>query len=584
MLEDILLQVNKPGRYIGEEWNIARKDFSKSGIRFALCFPDLYEVGMSNLGLKILYGILNHIPDVACERVFSPDTDMEKIMRGQRIDIFSLESKRRLEEFDLIGFSLGHELNYTNVLNILDLGRIPLEASLRGKNHPLVIGGGPCTMNPEPIADFFDLFLIGEAEEAIVEIIDTYRRFRDQLKSSRISRQDLLINLSRIEGVYVPSLYKVKYTAGGKIEEFGPKIEGLPSRVRKRFIKDLNSSYYPLDWLVPYVQIIHDRITLEIMRGCPNRCRFCQARSQYFPFRKRELDSALRLASILYQHSGYEEISLAGLSVSDYPEIEKLSQSLISLFKDQGISVSLPSIKYKDSIGNVSSLIATVKKTGLTFAPEAGSERLRRIIGKDFDEEGFFKALEQVYARGWRRVKLYFMIGLPDETQEDLDGIADFSLRVSELKKKVSKSPAEVNISINTLIPKPHTALQWFAMESMDNIKHKQDYLRAKLKNRRFLKLNFHNRYMSFLEGVLSRGDRRLSRVILEAFIRGARFDAWGNYFRFDLWSEVFAWAGIDPLAYLKERSQDELLPWDFLDVGIGKDALSAEFNKPVAR
>lgn len=439
-------------------------------------------------------------------------------------------------------------------------------------------------MNPEPVADFFDLFVIGEAEEAIVEIIDTYRRFRAQLKTGRISREDVLIHLSRIEGVYVPSLYEVKYAKQVSVEEFKPKIEGLPRRIRKRFVKDLNTSYYPLDWPVPYIQIIHDRITLEVMRGCPNRCRFCQARSQYYPFRKKTPDKVLSLASEIYRRTGYEEMSFAGLSVSDYPEIQKLTASLIGLFKDKGISISLPSLKYKDLVGDVSSLIATVKKTGLTFAPEAGTKKMRDLIGKDFDEEGFLRSMEQVYASGWRRVKLYFMIGLPHEEEEDLDGIADFALRVSELKRKISKSPAEVNISINPLIPKPHTAMQWFAMENIDSLARKYDYLKAKLKNKRWLKLNFHNRQMSFLEGVLSRGDRRLSKIILDAFSRGARFDAWSNHFRPDLWNDAFARSGIEPLAYLKERDPDELLPWDFLDVGIEKDTLYADFNKPIVR
>lgn len=584
MLEDILLQVNKPARYIGQEWNVSKKPFDLADVKFALCFPDLYEVGMSNLGLRILYGVLNDMPDVACERFFSVDTDMEKIIRAGGADILSLESKRRLQEFDIIGLSLGYELNYTNVLNILDLGRIPLEASLRGKDYPLVIGGGPCMMNPEPVADFFDLFVIGEAEEAIVEIIDTYRKLRAQLKTGRISREDVLIHLSRIEGVYVPSLYEVKYAKQVSVEEFRPKIEGLPRRIRKRFVKDLDASYYPFNWLVPYIQIIHDRITLEVMRGCPNSCRFCQARSQYYPFRKKAPDKVLSLASEIYRRTGYEEMSFAGLSVSDHPEIQKLTASLIGLFKDKGISVSLPSLKYKDLLGDVSSLIATVKKTGLTFAPEAGTKKMRDFIGKDFDEDGFLKALEQVYASGWRRVKLYFMIGLPYEEEKDLDGIADFALRVSELKRKISKSPAEVNISINPLIPKPHTVMQWFAMENIDSLARKYDYLKAKLKNKRWLKLNFHNRQMSFLEGVLSRGDRRLSKIILDAFSHGARFDAWSNHFRPDLWNDAFARSGIEPLAYLKERDPDELLPWDFLDVGIEKNTLYADFNKLIVR
>jgi len=584
MIEDILSQVQKPGRYIGREWNVAKKDFAKSDIKFALCFPDLYEIGMSNLGIRILYAILNNIKDVCCERFFAPDIDMEKLLRSRGIELFSLESARALKEFDIAGFSLGYELNYTNVLNMLDTASIPPEASLRDHRHPLIIGGGPCVMNPEPMADFFDLFVIGEAEEAICELLDVYRRLKQEFRAGKISKQDLLIEFSHIEGVYVPALYKVGYDAQGRIDEFKPLLSEVPPTVKKRFIKDLDSAYFPVDWIVPYIQTVHDRISLEIMRGCPNKCRFCQAKAQYFPFRKREPGKVLDLACDTYRRSGYEELSLAGLSVSDYPQIEGLTQSLVDTFKEKGVSVSLPSLKYRMMVGNLSGLIATVKKTGLTFAPEAGTERLRGIIGKDFDEAGFLQALRQIYAAGYRHVKLYFMIGLPYEEKEDLDAIVDFSLRVSEIRRQIKNAPAQVNVSINTLIPKPHTPLQWFKMDDPEEIMHKQEYLRGRFKNKRYLKLNLHNCRMSFLEGVLSRGDRRLSRVILAGFRAGCRFDAWGNYFNFNLWQEAFAKNGIDPEFYLEARTADEFLPWDFLDVGIGKEVLCAEFNKPVAR
>ena len=583
MLEEILSEVNKPGRYIGEEWNITRKDFKKSDIRFALCFPDLYEIGMSNLGVRILYGILNSIADVVCERFFAPGVDLEKNMRSCRIDTFSLESKKGLKEFDIIGFSLGYELNYTNVLNMLELGSIPLEASLRDSSFPLIIGGGPCVMNPEPVADFFDLFVIGEAEEVILEIVDVYRRYKQKFKAREITKQDLLRTLSGIEGIYVPSLYEVRYDWQGKIQEFRPKIKGVPPYVRKRFIRDLNKAYFPLEWLVPYIQIVHDRITLEIMRGCPNRCYFCQARSQYFPFRQRNTSNILDLACKAYKHSGYEEISLAGLSVSDYDRIEELLASLIRSFKEKGVSISLPSLKYKTLVSNLSSLIATIKKTGLTFAPEAGSEKMRRLIGKDFDEAGFFRALEKVYSVGYRHLKLYFMIGLPEEENSDLDGIVDFALRVSELRRKIKNSPAEVNISVNVLIPKPHTSLQWLKMEDLDTLARKQNYLKERLKNKKFIKINLHNLEMSFLEGIFSRGDRRLSKVILLAYRKGARFDAWTDHFNFAFWQQSFQECGIDPLSYLNERAKDEYLPWDFLEVGISKEALLADLNKPIA-
>jgi len=581
MTEELLLQVNRPSQYIGREWNVSKKDFDKADIRFALCFPDLYEVGMSNLGIRILYGILNKIEDVTCERFFSPAIDMEKLLRNKNLEIFSLESGKRLREFDMIGFSLGYELNYTNVLNILDLGRIPLESSLRSHSHPLVIGGGPCVSNPEPLHEFFDLFVIGEAEEAIVEIIDIYRRLKNKFKSSKINRQDLLIRLSGIQGVYVPSLYEVTYNSEGKIEEFKPKIQGISSKIKKRFLKELDNAHFPLAWLVPYSQIVHDRISIEIMRGCPNLCRFCQARSHYFPYRLRDVNSIINMACQIYKLTGYEEISLGGLSVSDYPDIEEVTKQLVHLFKDKGVGVSLPSLKPNDIVGKLSLLISTIKKTGLTFAPEAATQRLRNILGKDFDTQDFFKTIEEAYRHGWQHVKLYFMIGLPYEQDNDLDAVLDFANTVSELRKKVNQRPAQVNISINTLIPKPHTAFQWLKMEDPQSIKDKFDYLKRKMKNKR-LRLSFHNRYMSFMEGVLSRADRRLSEVIMGAFRRGARFDAWGNYFVFDKWLASFDEAGIDPYFYLKRRNKEDVLPWDFIEVGITKEALLKEFNKVV--
>lgn len=574
MLDDILLQVQKPAQYIGQEWNVAKKDFQNSYIKFALCFPDLYEIGMSNLGTRIIYGILNSMPDVSCERFFAGNSDIEQILRKRKIEISSLESKRPLREFDIIGFSLGSELNYTNVLNILELGFLPLQSALRDYSFPLVIGGGPCTLNPEPMHEFFDLFIIGEAEELILELMDIYRKYKEKYKIGKIAKEDLLFIFSQIPGVYVPSLYEVRYAPSGQIETFKPKIEGVADTIKKRIVKDLNTSSFPLEWLVPYIQIVHDRITLEVMRGCPNRCRFCQSKSQYFPARSRGIENILDLAYQTYKRTGYEEISLTGLSVSDYAQIGLLLQGLTGLFKPKAVSISLPSLKAKPVVGGLSCLIATVKKTGLTFAPEAGSERLRKILAKDFDEQGFFQTLKEACACGYRHVKLYFMIGLPCEEREDLDGIVDFASRVSDLGMRV-------NISINTFIPKPHTPLQWLNMQDLEGIRDKQNYLKGKVK--KYLRLNFHNRYMSFLEGVLCRGDRRLSQVIYLVFKNGAKFDAWTNYFAFDKWWRAFKESNIEPGFYLKEKSPDEFLPWDFVDVGIDKATLIREFNKSIA-
>jgi len=581
--DELLLGVRKPARYIGGEWNSSRKDFARAEIKFALCFPDKYEVGMSNLGVRILYGMLNSIDDVVCERFFAPDTDMEMVLRNNGLSILSLESQRQLREFDMVGFSLGYELGYTNVLNILELGGIPLKASERREGFPLVIAGGPCVLNPEPMHEFFDLFVLGEGEEVLPEIIDVYRKFKSDFESSKISRQELLVVLSGIEGVYVPSFYEPRYNSEGKIEEFKPKLKDVPLKIKKRIVKNLDEAYFPSDWLVPYIQIVHDRISLEIMRGCPNKCRFCQARSQYFPLRQKKVKKLLNLAEKLYKSSGYEEISLLGLSVSDYGRIKELLDLLILRFKERGISVSLPSIKPKTILGELTDLISTIKKTALTFAPEAATEQLRKAIGKDFSEEDFLKTAETAYSSGYQHIKLYFMIGLPYEEFSDLDAIFEFTKNAAELRRKVNGRPAQVNISINTLIPKPHTPLQWFKMLSLEEIKNRQNYLKTCCKNR-WIKLAFHNPFMSFLEGVFSRGDRRLSGVVLSAFRKGARFDGWDEHFDFNKWMGAFGECNIDPDFYIRERHLGEILPWDFLDVGINKSELIAEFNKIVAR
>jgi radical SAM family uncharacterized protein len=580
MLDDILSQVQKPGRYIGREWNSSRKDFQQAGIKFALAFPDLYEVGMSNLGIRIIYGLLNRVPDVACERFFSPAGDLEAILRQKSQPVFSLESHRALKDFDIVGFSLGYELTYTNVLNLLELGGIPLKASERGKDFPLVLGGGPCCLNPEPLADFFDLFLIGEAEEAIIEIVDAWRRMREGFKRGGLAKEDLLSGLAAIPGVYVPSFYAVQYDESGRIKDFRARPAGAPQRISKRFLPELSTAYFPEDWLVPFIQVAHDRISMEVARGCPNTCRFCQARPGYFPYRLRQPQVVVDLAKSCYRSSGYEEIALGGLSVSDYPYIAELTASLVEFFKDKGVSVSFPSLRPAAILGELSSRIASVKKTGLTFAPEAATERLRNILSKDFNLEEFFRTIRQAYKSGYQHVKLYFMIGLPQETDADLDAIVGFCREVSELKREVVGGPAGINLSVNALIPKPHTPLQWLAMPGLEGIKGKQDYLREKAKRCRRVKINFHHYQMSFLEGVLARGDRRLGEVILRAYAKGARFDAWSDHFDFTRWQQAFQEAGIDPDFYLRERSLNEQLPWDFIVTGITKDYLVQEYNK----
>lgn len=582
MIEDLLVNVHRPAQYLGNEWNAAKGDFSSCILSFALGFPDLYEIGMSNLGLRILYGVLNNMPGVVCERFFAPEADMEASLRNSKRRLFSWESNQELINFDLLGFSLGSELNYTNVLSILDLAGLPLESRLRNQEYPLVIGGGPCTLNPEPMHEFFDLFIIGEAEEAIVELLNLYRKYKDDYKAARLTKEDLLRELAKVEGVYVPALYLADYNSAGGLVNFSPRFPSLPLKIKKRIVSDFDSAYFPCNWMVPYAQTIHDRITLEIMRGCPNRCRFCQARSQYYPLRIRSKEKIVSLAKLSYASSGYEELSLAGLSVGDYPGIETLVSDLTNNFSQQAVNLSLPSLKAKALIGNVSTLIAKIKKTGLTFAPEAGTHRLRQVLAKDFSEEEFFQAIAQAYRSGYQHLKLYFLIGLPGERQEDLQGIIDFAQAASDEKRKINGSAAQINISINPLIPKPHTPLQWQRMDSLEAIREKRDYLRSHCKNRR-IKFNFHDFQMGFLEGVLSRGDRLLSKVILAAYKKGARFDAWSNYFSFTKWQEAFSESGINPQRYLDEKSTTAVLPWDFIDTGIAKEDLLMEFNKTIA-
>ncbi|MBI4706973.1 MAG: TIGR03960 family B12-binding radical SAM protein [Candidatus Omnitrophica bacterium] len=576
MINDNLLQVMKPARYIGSEWNVSKKKFDEADIRFALSFPDLYDVGMCNLGMRIIYGILNGLNDVCCERFFTPADDMQNLLKSQGLGVFSLESQKGIKEFDIMGFSLGSELDYTNVLNTLELGFVPIKSNQRGKDDPLVIAGGPCALNPEPMHEFIDLFVIGEAEDLILELIDVYRKLKNDFKSGKISRSDLLSAFLKIEGVYVPSFYEVEYSPEGVLEKFKPVSPDVPKSVKKRIVKNLDAAYFPVDWIVPYIQIIHDRITVEIMRGCPNRCRFCQARNQYYPYRVKSLEKILALAEKTYQSTGYEEISLCGLSVTDYPHIEELAKRLIELFQKRAVSISLPSIKAKAMVGELSSVIAGIKKTGLTFAPEAGSQRLRQLICKDFNEEEFFLALEQAYLAGYQHVKLYFMIGLPGEMESDLDAILDFANRVSQARRKTNKPPAQVNVSVNTFIPKPHTPFQWFAMDKPETVKEKQDYMRSRLRNRS-IKINFQNREMSFLEAVLSAGDRRLSQVIFNAYKQGAKFDAWTDKFCFERWLEAFRQAGIDPVFYLRQKQTKEYLPWNFIDIGIDAELMMNE-------
>lgn len=556
-LEKILLSVSKPGRYIGEEWNIIKKKHIKDRVKFALAFPDIYEVGMSYLGYRIVYGLLNDRADVVCERVFAPWTDLELIMRKKNIPLFTLESKTPLRYFDIVGFSLTYELNYTNVLNMLNLSGISLFSEERSVDEPLIMAGGPCCFNPEPMAKYFDLFLIGEAEEALNELIDSYKFILRHTKD----RNRLLRALAEVEGVYVPRFYKVEYYNDGRIKKFFPIENNIPSAVTKRYVKDLNSVFFPIKQIVPYVKTIHDRMIIELMRGCPFRCRFCQASRLYSPLRLRSQQTILKMAKDIYLDTGYDEISLLSLSTASYPRLDELCFRLIEEFREFGVGISLPSLRCEEVIKYLPMLISQVRKTGLTFAPEAGTERLHRVINKDIDIDKLLDACSSAFRFGWRLIKLYFIIGLPTETDYDVEAIVELVRKVSMLKRDYSKSYAEISVSVTALVPKPHTEFEYEKMEGINTIMRRQQILKKRLRGR-FIRLKLHNCYMSFLEGVLSRGDRRISDVIYQAWRLGARFDAWDEHFKYNIWMQAFKDKGIDQEFYLRCRDKGELLPW----------------------
>lgn len=569
--DDILLNVRKPARYIGQEYNMIKKEWAQDRVKVCLCFPDVYEIGMSHLGLKILYHILNEKEDVLCERCFAPWLDMEKVMLDKKIPLFSLESKVGLASFDIIGFSLQYELTYTNLLNMLHLSGIPLKSSDRDDlSLPLIIAGGPCAFNPEPLADFIDLFLIGDGEEGIVDIVETYRKRRS-------SKQQLLMEMAKIEGVYVPSFYDVSYS-DNKIKAQAPKSPDIPEKIKKRTLSRFSEGDFPVKPVVPYISTIHDRITLEIMRGCPHRCRFCQASSIYAPVRTRKVDQLLELASRTYKNTGFDEVALVSLSSSSYPYIDELIKALTEKFASLGVGISLPSLRIEEDLKNLPSLISAIKKSGLTFAPEAGTERMSRIINKRIRRKELFQALRQAYQMGWRRIKLYFMIGLPFEEEEDLEGIVELADQAARLKKEVSPGPAEVVISVSSFIPKPHTPFQWVRMATADELQRKQEFLLKRAAGKRYLKVKFHNIQTSVLEGVFSRGDRRLGGVLLDAWRDGARFDAWTECFNPGLWDKAFLKNGLDTQSYLAERGLDEILPWENILCGVGEEALAEEY------
>lgn len=575
--DDILFKVEKPARYIGGEINSYNKDINKVDIRFAFCFPDVYEVGMSHLGTRILYHVLNEREDTFCERVFAPWTDMEKLMRENNISLYGLESKDPITNFDFIGFTLQYEMSYTNILNMLDLAGIPIRASERGEDAPIVMCGGPCAYNPEPLHDIADFFAIGEGEEQMNEIMDLYKKFKGKGK-----KKEFLRELSHIEGIYVPSLYSVDYNEDGTIKEFKPLYDDVPAKVKKRIIKNFNDVEYPVDkFLVPYAEIVHDRIVLETFRGCTRGCRFCQAGIIYRPVREKKTDKLLEMAEKLIKSTGYSELSLTSLSICDYSDLHNLIHRLMEKHEKDKVGVSLPSLRIDSFAVDLINEIQKVRKTGLTFAPEAGTQRMRDVINKGVTEQNLMDSTRSAFESGWSTIKLYFMIGLPYETMEDVVGIADLAEKVVDqyftVPKEKRKKGLKVTVSTSIFVPKPFTPFQWIPQIKMEDVREEIRTLRSSIKSRS-INYNWHETPVSYLEAVFARGDRRICDVLIKAFEKGAKFDGWSEYFNFETWEEALKECGIDGDFYAyRERSYDEILPWDFIDVGITKEFLIRE-------
>lgn len=573
-VENILQKVEKPGRYLGGEWNAVKKDPDHVGVKVALAFPDLYEVGMSYLGQKILYHILNSQPHILAERVFAPWLDFENELRTRNIPLFSLENRIPLIRFDIIGFSLLYELNYSNILNMLDLGHIPLFSAERDLKYPLVIAGGPAVFNPEPMADYFDLFLIGDGEEAFLEILQSY----SALKKNSQDKAAILRELAKIKGVYVPSLYKPFKTNNSPLLAVEPKGKG-PARIMKRVLFPFKNAPFPEDIIVPHIQVIFDRVAWEVARGCPQNCRFCQASSIYFPARVKSPAPVITGIVNSLHSTGYEAVSLASLSVSDYPYLEGVIRSLMKELEKRKVSLSLPSLRPKGLTSEVVENILRVRKTGFTLVPEAGTERLRAVINKCLGNDEIWEAAENAFSKGWKRLKLYFMIGLPTEREEDLLGIVNMVKEIHRIGKRLLKRAPQINLSISSFIPKPHTPFQWLRMGEQDILQEKYKSILSHLKKYSAVRLKRDSLERSVLEGVFSRGDRRLNAVLRHAWKSGARFDSWNDMFRFPIWEKAFESESIDYREYLSELDKDSVLPWDHIDTGLTKKHLLEELE-----
>ena len=578
--DDILYKVEKPSRYTGGELNEIIKNPAEADIRFAFCFPDVYEVGMSHLGSRILYHTLNAREDTYCERAFAPWPDMEVQLRKNHIPLFTLETKDSLSEFDILGFTLQYEMSFTNILNMINMAGITIRASERGEDEPIVMAGGPCAYNPEPLYDIVDFFEIGEGEEMMNDVLDVYKKYKEKGK-----KKEFLREISKIQGIYVPSLYDVIYNEDNTIKEFKPKYDDVPKTIRKRIINNYTKVDFPTNIIVPYSEIVHDRIVLELFRGCTNGCRFCQAGMLYRPVREKTKEDLVNLARDLVKNTGYEEISLSSLSTCDYSDIKGLVTDLMEEHEEKRVGVALPSIRVDAFSVDLLKDIQKVRKSGLTFAPEAGSQRMRDIINKGLTEDKILEAARSAFEAGWKTLKLYFMVGLPYEELEDCTGIGELAEKIVDEYKAVPKKKGDykslrLTVSTSILIPKPFTPFQWTPMARLEDVNEKINAVKGAIKSKCIV-YNYHEQKTSIMESVFARGDRRLCDVLIKAYEKGAKFDGWGQYFNYRLWMEAMEQCNlnVDFYAY-RERTYDEVLPWDFIDIGVNRKYLEIESEK----
>ena len=579
--DDILCKVEKPSRYVGGELNQVIKNPKDVNIRFAFCFPDVYEVGMSHLGTRILYHTINERKNTYCERVFAPWPDMETLMRKSDIKLFTLETKTPLDQFDMLGFTLQYEMSYTNILNMLDMSGITIRASERGEDEPIIMAGGPCAYNPEPLYDIVDFFEIGEGEEMMDDVLEVYAKHK---ANGKVNKKEFLREISHIGGIYVPSLYDVSYNEDGTIREFTPKYEDVPAKVKKRIVNNFDKVSFPNEMIVPYTDIVHDRVVLETARGCTNGCRFCQAGMIYRPVREKTTNTLIEQARKALKATGYDEVSLASLSICDYSNIQNLISSLVLEHEADKVGIALPSIRVDAFSVDLIKEIQKVRKTGLTFAPEAGSQRMRDIINKGLTEERILEAAKSAFESGWSTIKLYFILGLPYETTEDAAGIGELAEKMADvyfgIPKDVRNKGLKITVSTSILVPKPFTPFQWAPMARPEIVDERIKAVRGAIKSRSIV-YNYHEQETSFMEAVFARGDRRTCDVLIKAFEKGAKFDGWSEYFNMEIWNEAMEECNLDSEFYVyREREYDEILPWDFIDIGVNRKYMERENEK----